>query len=127
MQEEKDFVERLEAETQEVGDRLDALWAKMSEGNYMNQGYAADSKVEISGELFQSFINHVASSKKVVDSIKQAFDLITKSIDATILDQSKMTVHLMEQHIVNVDAGNTVSNEVLDKADAKVKIQEVKA
>lgn len=125
-QQTQDFVKQLEAQTQEVGDRLDSLWEKMSEGNYMEQGYAPDSEVVISGELFQSFINHVASSKKVVDSIKQAFDLITKSIDATILDQSKMTIHLMEQHIKNVDDGRTISNSVLDKEDAKVKIKEVK-
>lgn len=107
----------------ETVDRLDKLWAKMDEGNYMNQGYRDGTEVTISGDLFQNFINNVANTKVYLNSLRQHAEMIITSIDSALLEQNKLTIHLMEQHIKNVDLGVTVPSEELDKEDAKVKIQ----
>lgn len=113
----------LKSQSEQTENRLDQLWTKLEEGDYMKQGYPAGSQITISGDLFQSFITTIANTKYVIDSIKDNFNI---TMDGLLLEQHKMTVHLMEQHVKNVDEGLTIHEDELDMQDAKEKIKPVK-
>lgn len=107
-------------------EQFDALLTKLQEAKYQNQGYSVDSRVNISGELFGDFLNFVASTKSMLESVEKANQVIERMATFVLEEGSKMTVRLMEAHITNIEEGNTVSHEVLDEKDAEVKIQEIK-
>ena len=107
-------------------EQFDALMAKLQETKYQNQGYEVGSRVNISGELFGDFLNFVASTKSMLESIEKANRVIEQTSTFVLEEGSKMTIRLMEAHVTNIEEGNTTTFDKLDEKDAEVKIQEIK-
>lgn len=110
----------------EVKDEFTILMEKLEQGDYMKQGYTADSQITISGELFQNFVNINAMNQKVMAGYKETLTLVNESMGQLLDSQYNLTINLMQQHIRNVDSGLTISNRELDKLDAKQKIKPIK-
>lgn len=118
---------------QDMNSRFDELIAQMEELGASNHGYSKDSTITIPGTLFSTFLNVVSHIKQTLDGLDK-----TLEINENVLAQARhaigvlhnntatMTLELMQQHVENIKAGSTTSQEVLDVEDAEQKIQEVK-
>lgn len=104
---------------------LDELYDQLEEGNYFNQTYAEGSKVEMDGPMLASLVNFINDHKRTLYSMQQIMNVALTTIDAMLADNAAVTIELMKIHKNNVDAGNSVSMEEMDKIDAKEKIKEV--
>lgn len=120
---------KMSEEVKDPAERLDMLVKQLEENGYNKQGYRDGTSVTLEGELFQKFVMHNANVNRVLDTYEQHFDnLMDVSKGLAILTKNaldeiaKMSILLMEQHIKNVEAGITVSHEVLDLDDAEKSI-----
>lgn len=104
---------------------LDALFDELDKGDYFKQSYAPGSKVELDGTLFASLINFINDHKRSLYSVQQMLNLLTTTVDAMLTDNAAVTIELMKAHRDNVDNGNSVSMEEMDKIDAKENIKEI--
>lgn len=111
-------LEEKRKEYQETIDKITSLQEKASKGDYQNQGYESGSTVEIPSELFTELTNFVSMQAHVNRTSMQG-------LEALEMAQAPLSLKLMEIHLDNVDKGNTVSFEELDKQDAAEKIKEV--
>lgn len=113
-----------EAQTTDV--KFDNLMKEMEEMKANEQGYSKNSQVLIPGTLFTDFTNIVGQSKASLEAIKKSLIFGVQVIERMEDNLSLLTIQLMEQHVTNIKAGSTTSQELLDEEDAVEKIQEVK-
>lgn len=112
-----------EAQTTDV--KFDNLMKEMEEMKANEQGYSKNSQVLIPGTLFTDFTNIVGQSKASLEAIKKSLIFGVQVIERMEDNLSLLTIQLMEQHVTNIKAGSTISQELLDAEDAVEKIQEI--
>ena len=117
----------MEKEAQEMEERYDKLFNELEEGGYFNQTYGADSKVEIPGALFNSFIWFVNNQSKHLNSVRSVLSVVDNTLSGLSTNINEMTMRLMEQHKANVDAGATISMDEQMEEDAKEEIKVTEA
>lgn len=121
----KELLEKSRKEREEMNTRFDMLISKMEEGNYGNQGYGQGSSITMPGALFADFLNITSQVKGVMESMDKGLEQMIRTSEITQNNMAKLTIRLMEQHIQNVEDGNTLSQEELDQEDSKEKIKPV--
>lgn len=120
-----ELLERSRKEREEMNARFDALMQKMEEGNYGNQGYSRESEITMPGALFADFLNITSQVKGVLESMDKGLEQMIRTSELTQNNMAKLTIRLMEQHIQNVEDGNTSSQEALDQEDSEKKIKPI--
>jgi hypothetical protein len=115
--------EAMAKEAKEMEERYDELFNQLEEGGYFNQTYGADSKVEIPGPLFNSFIWFVNNQSKHINSVRSVLSVVDNTLSGLSTNINEMTMRLMEQHKGNVDAGATISMDDQMEEDAKEEIK----
>ena len=120
---EVELKEAMEKEAQQMEERYEKLFSELESGGYFNQTYGADSKVEIPGSLFNSFIWFVNNQAKHLNSVRSVLAVVDNTLSGLSTNVNEMTMRLMEQHKVNVDAGATISMDEQMQEDAKEEIK----
>lgn len=117
---------------QDMNSRFDELIAQMEELGASNHGYSKDSMITIPGSLYVTFLNMVSHIKATLDGLDKTLgineDVLAQARQAIAVlnnNAATMTIQLMEQHVTNIKAGSTISQELLDAEDAVEKIQEI--
>lgn len=123
---EEQLREAMENEAKKMEEMYDNLFEEMEKGGYFDQTYSKDSKVEIPGSLFNSFIWFVNDKSKHINSMRNVIKVIDDTLAGLSNNINHMTMNLMEQHKNNVDAGATISVKDQKVEDAKEEIVEVK-
>lgn len=111
--------------SEEKQDQFVELMKKLEQPEYSNRGYAKDSTVTIPGSLFADFVNTVSFIKQTLQNIEKSAEATLRVASHLNEQTSKLTIRVMEAHVNNIDAGNTVSNKELDKQDAEEEIQPI--
>jgi len=106
-------------------EELNNLFDELEKGGYYKRTYGKGSRVEMDGTLFGSLINFINDHKRSLYTIQQMLNLLATTSDAMLTDNASVTIELMKVHKENVDAGNSISMEDMDKEDAKEKIKVV--
>ena len=78
------------------------------------------------GELFATFLNTLTYTKNTLENIDKTLEATIRSSELLQNNFAKMTIQLMEQHIKNIEDGNTSTMDELDAQDSEKKIKEVK-
>jgi len=111
--------------SKEKQDQFVELMKKLEQAEYANRGYSKDSTVTISGSLFADFVNTVSFIKQTLQSIEKSTEATLRIANHLNEQTAKLTIRVMEAHVNNIDAGNTISNLELDKEDAEADIQPI--
>lgn len=113
------------AQREKYEKELNELFDELEKGGYYKRTYGEGSKVEMDGTLFASLINFINDHKRSLYTIQQMLNLLATTSEAMLTDNASVTIEFMKVHKENVDAGNSISMEDMDKADAKEKIKVV--
>lgn len=111
--------------SEEKQDQFVELMKKLDQPEYTNRGYSKDSTVTIPGSLFADFVNTVSFVKQTLQSIEKSTEATLRVASHLNEQTAKLTIRVMEAHINNIEAGNTISNTELDKEDAEADIQPI--
>jgi len=122
----KQLLEESRKEREAVNKVFDELLVKLSEEGYTNRGYSDDSVITMKGELFATFLNTLTYTKNTLENIDKTLEATIRSSELLQNNFAKMTIQLMEQHIKNIEDGNTSTMDELDAQDSEKKIKEVK-
>lgn len=122
----KKLVEESRKEREAVNKVFDELLVKLSEEGYSNRGYSSESSITMKGELFATFLNTLTYTKNTLENIDKTLEATIRSSELLQNNFAKMTIQLMEQHIKNIEDGNTSTMDELDAQDSEKKIKEVK-
>lgn len=122
----EEILEQSRKNREEINKRFDVLMEKMEEEGYNKQGYGTEDEVNMPGVLFADFLNIISQTKRVMELTDKSLEQIIRQSEMTQNNIAELTLDLMEQHVQNVEDGNTSSMEELDKADAEKKIKPVK-
>jgi hypothetical protein len=122
---EEEMKESMANEAKKMEERYDQLFKELEDGGYFDQTYAKDSKVEIPGSLFNSFIWFVNEQSKHMNSVRQVLGVIDSTLNGLSNNVNAMTMRLMEQHKENVDSGNTISLDQQKEEDAVETVNEI--
>ena len=122
----KQLLEESRKEREAVNKVFDELLVKLSEEGYTNRGYSADSVITMRGELFATFLNTLTYTKNTLENIDKTLEATIRSSELLQNNFAKMTIQLMEQHVKNIEDGNTSTMDELDAQDSEKKIKEVK-
>lgn len=115
----------MEKEAKEMEQRYDNLFKELEEGGYFDQTYSKDSRVDIPGSLFNSFIWFVNEQSKHMNSVRQVLGVIDNTLSGLSNNVNEMTMRLMEQHKNNVDNGATISLDEQREEDAVDTVNEI--
>jgi len=113
-------------EREAVNKVFDELLVKLSDEGYANRGYSSDSVITMKGELFATFLNTLTYTKNTLENIDKTLEATIRSSELLQNNFAKMTIQLMEQHVKNIEDGNTSTMDELDAQDSEKKIKEVK-
>lgn len=108
---------------QNLDQRFDTLLEDMKKKGYDKMTYKPDEKLEISGEFFIALTNYVAYTRSVLNTFEEAFKRMGGAIEAALDNTSVATFKIMENHAEYCKDGKTISNQEMDKLDAKKKIK----
>lgn len=122
----KKLLEESRKEREAVNKVFDELLVKLSEEGYSNRGYSSESSITMKGELFATFLNTLTYTKNTLENIDKTLEATIRSSELLQNNFAKMTIQLMEQHIKNIEDGNTSTMDELDVQDSEKKIKEVK-
>jgi hypothetical protein len=122
----RQLLEESRKEREAVNKVFDELLVKLSEEGYSNRGYSSDSEITMKGELFATFLNTLTYTKNTLENIDKTLEATIRSSELLQNNFAKMTIQLMEQHIKNIEDGNTSTMDELDAQDSEKKIKEVK-
>jgi hypothetical protein len=122
----KKLLEESRKEREAVNKVFDELLVKLSEEGYSNRGYSSESSITMKGELFATFLNTLTYTKNTLENIDKTLEATIRSSELLQNNFAKMTIQLMEQHIKNIEDGNTSTMDELDAQDSEKKIKEVK-
>ena len=111
--------------SEEKQDQFVELMSKLEQAEYANRGYSKDSTVTIPGSLFSDFVNTVSFIKNTLQTIEKSTEATLRVASHLNEQTSKLTIRVMEAHVNNIDAGNTISSLELDKEDAEADIQPI--
>lgn len=111
--------------SEEKQDQFVELMSKLEQAEYANRGYSKDSTVTIPGSLFADFVNTVSFIKNTLQTIEKSTEATLRVASHLNEQTSKLTIRVMEAHVNNIDAGNTISSLELDKEDAEADIQPI--
>jgi hypothetical protein len=92
-----------------VDAKMKELQEKIQDPRYAHQKYEADKFVTIPATLFADFLNTNNEEINFLIQLRNTLVSVTRAMDMAIAKQDAMTLNLMEQHIINVDAGNTTA------------------
>ena len=122
----KQLLEQSRKEREAVNKVFDELLVKLSDEGYANRGYSSDSVITMKGELFATFLNTLTYTKNTLENIDKTLEATIRSSELLQNNFAKMTIQLMEQHVKNIEDGNTSTMDELDAQDSEKKIKEVK-
>jgi hypothetical protein len=122
----RQLLEESRKEREAVNKVFDELLVKLSEEGYSNRGYSSDSEITMKGEFFATFLNTLTYTKNTLENIDKTLEATIRSSELLQNNFAKMTIQLMEQHIKNIEDGNTSTMDELDAQDSEKKIKEVK-
>lgn len=112
----KELLDQVQAAKNASDKRFEELQQKLQDLG--PHGYSKDSIVNIPGTLYADFINTVGHVKGTLEQMENVIGFL---MDYT----ARMTVNLMEQHVVHIESNQATPHTELDKEDAEQRIQEV--
>ena len=126
IEDEKRAQEAFEKNKKEVEEKYEKLLEELTSKGYDKMAYPEGSEITIPGPLFARFINYMNTNKKTLENLETSFNVLLRVVDASFTANNEFVLDLMQQHIENCEAGKTVTQEEMDKQDAKSRIKKVK-